>query len=144
MLPCFPDRSRLTSNAESDLASSSLLFGSILTVAPLAIAKLIDRNVGDFLILNELGFLFASITLQAPGILFRLRSTTVLGALASAVYSVSLAPFVPWGRISTIAIAIMAGGTVIFGTGLIQFAVIRQSIVSVEMESRQTRHSTLA
>jgi len=28
--------------------------------------------------------------------------------------------------------------------GLIQFAVIRQSIVSVEMESRQTRHSTLA
>lgn len=125
---------------ESDLASSALLFGSILTVAPLAIATLIDRNVGDFLILNELGFLFASITLLALGILFRLRSTTVLGALATAVYFVSLALFVPWGQISTVAIAIMTGGTVIFGTGLI-LAFFRDRLLT--LPDRMRKHEGL-
>jgi hypothetical protein len=64
---------------QSDLVSMSLLFGSLLASLPLAIATLVDRSRGEFLPLNELGFLAISIALLATGVMFQLKSTTVAG-----------------------------------------------------------------
>jgi hypothetical protein len=64
---------------QSDMVSMSLLFGSLLASIPLAIATLVDRSRGTFLPLNELGFLAISIALLATGVMFQLKSTTVVG-----------------------------------------------------------------
>jgi hypothetical protein len=103
---------------ESDLVSMSLFFGSLLTVVPLAIATWSDRAHGKFLILNETGFLFASVLLLVTGTVFRLKSTTLVGSISTALYFLTLLIFVPWSSLSTIATLIIIGGGLIFGTGL--------------------------
>ena len=104
---------------ESDLVSMSLFFGSLLAAVPLAIATWIDRGKGHFLIMNEIGFLFVSVLLLGTGAVFRLKSTTVVGSISTSLYFVTLLLFVPWNRLSTIAVLIIVGGGLIFGAGLI-------------------------
>ncbi len=104
---------------ESDLVSMSLFFGALLAAVPLAIATWIDRGKGHFLIMNEIGFLFVSVLLLGTGAVFRLKSTTLVGSISTSLYFITLLLFVPWGRLSTIAILITVGGGLIFGTGLI-------------------------
>ena len=104
---------------ESDLVSMSLFFGAILTSVPLAIATWSDRGHGKFLILNETGFLFVSVLLLGTGAVFRLKATTLVGSISTALYFLTLLIFVPWSSLSTIATLIIIGGGLIFGTGLI-------------------------
>ncbi len=104
---------------ESDLVSMSPFFGSLLTVVPLAIATLYDRWHNHFLIVNEAGFLFASVLLVGSGLVFRLKSTTLVGCLGTVVYFVSLAMFIKFGRLNTVATLITVGGGTIFGVGLV-------------------------
>lgn len=104
---------------ESDLVSMSLFFGSLLATVPLAIATLVDRWDHHFLIANEAGFLFVSILLLGSGLVFQLKSTTLVGSLSTALYFITLAMFIPFGRLNTVATLITVGGGVIFGTGLI-------------------------
>ena len=103
---------------ESDLVSMSLFFGSLLAAVPLAIATWIDRGHGKFLIANEAGFLFVSILLLGTGLVFRLKSTTVVGSFSTALYFLTLLMFVPWGSLNTVATLITVGGGTIFGAGL--------------------------
>ncbi len=104
---------------ESDLVSMSLFFGSLLATVPLAIATLMDRWHNHFLIVNEAGFLFVALLLLGSGLVFRLKSTTLVGCLGTVVYFVSLAMFIKFGRLSTVATLITVGGGTIFGIGLI-------------------------
>ncbi len=104
---------------ESDLVSMSLFFGALLTSIPLALATWVDRGQGRFLILNEIGFLFVSVLLLGSGAVFRLKFTTLVGGVSTALYFVTLLIFVPWSRLSTIATLIIIGGGLLFGTGLI-------------------------
>lgn len=104
---------------DSDLVSTSLFFGSLLVAVPLAIATWVDRGHGQFRILNEAGFLFASVLLLGTGVVFRLKSTTVVGTLSTALYFVTLLMFIPWRSLDTIAILIIVGGSTLFGTGLV-------------------------
>ncbi len=104
---------------ENDLVSTSLFFGSLLTAVPLAIATWVDRGHGHFLIVNEAGFLFVSVLLLGTGVVFRLKSTTVVGSLSTALYFITLLMFIPWSRLDTIAILIIVGGSTLFGTGLV-------------------------
>ena len=115
---------------QSDLVSMSLLFGSLLASLPLAIATFVDRSRGEFLPLNELGFLAISIALLATGVMFQLKSTTVVGTGMTIVYFVTLALFVPWGRLSTVALAITIGGGMIFGSGLV-LAIFRDRLLTL-------------
>ena len=103
---------------ESDMVSMSLFFGSLLAAVPLAIATWIDRGHGKFLIVNEAGFLFVSIVLLGSGLVFRLKSTTVVGSLSTALYFLTLLMFIPWGSLNTVATLITVGGGTIFGAGL--------------------------
>ncbi len=104
---------------QSDLVSMSLLFGAILASVPLAIATWIDRGHNVFYPVNEFGFLFISVALLATGILFQLKSTTMVGSAMTSLYFVTLLLFVPWGRLNAVALAITIGGGFIFGSGLI-------------------------
>ena len=104
---------------DSDLVSTSLFFGSLLTAVPLAIATWVDRGHGHFLIINEAGFLFVSVLLLGTGVVFRLKSTTLVGSLSTALYFITLLMFIPWSRLDTIAILIIVGGSTLFGTGLV-------------------------
>lgn len=121
---------------QSDLVSMSLLFGSLLASLPLAIATLVDRSRGEFLPLNELGFLAISIALLATGVMFQLKSTTVAGTGMTMLYFVTLALFVPWSRLSTVALAITIGGGLIFGSGLV-LAVFRDRLLTLPNRIKQ-------
>jgi hypothetical protein len=121
---------------QSDLVSTSLLFGSLLASLPLAIATLIDRSRGHFLPLNELGFLAISIALLATGVLFQLKFTTVVGSGMTILYFVTLALFVPWGSLNIVALAIITGGGIVFGSGLV-LAVFRDRLLTLPNRIRQ-------
>jgi hypothetical protein len=105
--------------AESDLVTVALFFGSLLVTVPLAVATLYDRSQDRFLVLNELGFLAASVLLLVTGVLFRLRATTLVGAAMTALYFLSLAIYVPWGRLNAVALFILAGGGTLFALGVV-------------------------
>jgi hypothetical protein len=102
----------------SDVVSISLLLGSLLAGAPLAIATLYDRWHDQFLVINELGFLTVGVLLLATGFIFQLKSTTLTGAALTILYFMMLLVYVPWARLNTVAIIIIAGGAILFAAGL--------------------------
>jgi hypothetical protein len=117
----------------SDLVSLSLLFGSLLAGVPLAVAAIVDRYRGNFegfYVLNELGFLAVSLLLLVSGVLFRLRATTLTGAALTVLYFVTLLVYLPWGRMNVVAVALTAGGGVIFGLGLL-LSVYRERLLAL-------------
>ena len=69
--------------------------------------------------MNEIEFLFVSVLLLVSGAVFRLKFTTVVGSISTALYFLTLLIFVPWSRLSTIATLIIIGGGLLFGFGLI-------------------------
>lgn len=115
---------------ESDMVSMSLFFGSLLAVVPLAVATLIDRWDGNFLIVNEAGFLFVTVALLGSGLVFQLKSTTLVGCLGTVVYFVSLAMFIKFGRLNTVATLITAAGGTIVGVGLV-LAFFRDRLLAI-------------
>ncbi len=121
---------------QSDLVSTSLLFGAILASVPLAIATWIDRGHNVFYPVNEFGFLFISVALLATGILFQLKSTTMVGGTMTALYFATLLLFIPWGRLNAVALAITIGGGFIFGSGLI-LAFFRDRLLTLPERIKQ-------
>jgi hypothetical protein len=104
---------------QSDLVSVSLFLGSLLAGLPLAVAALVDRSQDHFRPLNEIGFLAVSVLLLCTGFLFQLRSTTLIGAALTVLYFITLLVYVPWNRLSALAIFITVSGGLLFGTGLL-------------------------
>jgi hypothetical protein len=80
----------------------------------------LHRCAQEFSVLNELGLFVISVVLLATGVMFRLRSTTLLGAVLAAVYLVGLVffLFIP-ERLQTAGLGIALGGVVIFVLGLL-------------------------
>jgi hypothetical protein len=115
---------------ENDLVSIGLFLGSLLVGIPLAVATCIDRSRNDFLVLNELGFLVAGILLLTTGFLFQLKSTTLVGAVLTVLYFVTLLIYVPWSRLNTLAIFITVGGGILFGTGLL-LSIYRERLLTL-------------
>ena len=104
---------------ESDVVSTSLMIGALLATCPLAIATWYDRYHSKFFVVNEFGFLFTSVLLLATGLVFQLKSTTLVGGCTSALYFLTLLILVPWSQLNSVAVAITVGGGTIFGFGLI-------------------------
>jgi hypothetical protein len=125
---------------QSDLVSVSLFLGSVLAGVPLAVATLYDRWHDEFIILNELGFLTISVLLLATGFVFQLKSTTLTGAALTVLYFMMLLIYVPWSRLNTVAIIIIAGGAIIFGAGLV-LSIYRDRLRS--LPDRLHRHEGL-
>ena len=114
----------------SDLVGNCLAFGAILLSAPLAVATWIHRYQDQFVWHDELGFLFVSILLLASGLMLQLRATTIIGVLMSGIYICTFAILVPWGRVNTLATAILSGGAVLFGLGVL-LAFYREQILAL-------------
>lgn len=123
---------------ESDMVSLGLLLGSILLGAPPAIAALIDRHRGDSLLLNELGFLATAVLLLASGLLFRLKATTIAGTVLLSVYLLVLLSYVPWDRLSAVAVIITVGGGVLFGTGLV-LSLFRERLLTLPQRIKERK-----
>ena len=107
---------------ENDLVSVSLLLGSLLAGVPLAVATLIDRYRGEFgafPLINELGFLAISLALLSSGVVLRLKSTTLCGAVLTLFYFTTLLVLLPWSRLNTVAIAVITAGSLLFGLALV-------------------------
>ena len=123
----------------NDMVSLSLLLGSVLAGAPLAIAAIHDRWTGRFegiYFFNEFGFLTVGVLLLVTGVLFQLRATTLSGATLTALYFLTLLIFVPWGRLNAVAIALTAGGGTIFALGLL-LSVYRDRLLSLPERVRR-------
>jgi hypothetical protein len=121
---------------ENDMVSTSLMFGALLASVPLAVATWYDRSHGEFLAINEFGFLFVSVPLLASGLVFRLKATTLVGGIMTALYFATLLILVPWSQLNSVAIAITVGGGVLFGFGLI-LAFFRDRILELPSRIRQ-------
>lgn len=123
---------------QTDMVTVCLFFGSVLLGAPLAIATIIDRSQNHFILLNELGFLLAAILLVTTGFLFQLKSTTLTGVTLILAYFATLLIFVPWGRLSAIAILMTVGGGTLFLTGLL-LSVYRDRLLELPDKVKQRR-----
>jgi hypothetical protein len=123
---------------QNDIVSVSLLLGSLLVGAPLAVATLIDRSRDHFILLNELGFLAAALLLVTSGFLFQLKATTLSGAALTAVYFMTLLIYVPWSRLNAVAIFITVGGGTLFGVGLL-LSVYRDRLLTLPERIKQRR-----
>lgn len=102
-----------------DSVSFSLPLGSLMTAVPMTVAMIYFRSRDIFFWPNELGTLALGIVLLATGVMFRLKSTTLTGTAQLTVYILTLLVYLPWDRVSTAAICLMAGGGVVFGAGLV-------------------------
>lgn len=123
---------------ESDVVSLGLLLGSIMLGLPPAVAALIDRSRGEFLILNEVGFLATAVLLLATGLLFRLKATTITGSALLTVYVLALVFYLPWDRLDTLAIIITVGGGLLFGTGLV-LSVFRDRLLELPQQIKERK-----
>jgi hypothetical protein len=103
----------------NDVVSSALLLGSILAGLPLLIATCIDRWDDQPRIPDEIGFFCVGVLLFATGFMFRLRATTMAGAVYTVAYFALLLLFVPWKQLNAVALTITIGGGALFGTGLL-------------------------
>jgi hypothetical protein len=104
----------------SDLVSLGLFLGSVLAGLPLAIAVLYHRSLMHFSPLNEVGLLAVGVLLLATGFMFQIRSTTLTGAALTVLYLAALVLFIRVPDIlSNAAVAMLIGGGVLFGIGLL-------------------------
>lgn len=108
----------LEAEREDPVATLALLFGSLFFGVPLAIATWVDRYNDVFRILNEVGFLAGAVLLLLSGLILRLKATTIVGGTLTALYFLTLLIFVPWTRMSFLAIMMIVGGTLVFLVGL--------------------------
>lgn len=121
----------------NDIVSASLLLGSLLAGVPLVVAVILDRWHNEFIFLDETGFLAVSVLLLVTGLIFELKSTTLTGAVLTALYFLLLLIFVPWSRLNTVALSITVGGGLLFATGLF-LSVYRDRLLS--LPDRVKRH----
>jgi hypothetical protein len=115
---------------ENDLVSVALLVGSLLVGLPLALATIIDRSHDQFRVLNELGFLAASVLLLTTGVFFRLKSTSITGAGLLTLYFATLLILLPWSRLNAVALFILVGGGILFVLGLV-LSVFRERLLTL-------------
>ncbi|HKI32932.1 MAG TPA: hypothetical protein VKA46_13855 [Gemmataceae bacterium] len=111
-----PDTAR-----QSESVSLALLFGSLLTALPLAVAVLIHRGGSHhFSKPDELGMLSAGVLLLASGFMLRLRSTALIGASLLGLYLLTLPMLIKKiAELEWSAILLMSGGGLVLGLGLV-------------------------
>jgi hypothetical protein len=109
---------------ENDGVTTCLTFGSLLVGVPLILTVLglrLQRAAFDgFYTLNELGLLAGGLLLFGAGYLCRIRATTVAGIMMLVVDVLTLVLYLRLPeRLQNVAVYMLVGGGVLFGTGLI-------------------------
>ena len=128
---------------QDDWVGFALSLGSLLAALPLALAVLIQRShlTEDWTtlrIVNELGMLIIGSLLLSTGTLFKLKATTITGALTMFIYCVSVAFFIHLpAKLQTVAIYMMIGGGSFFGAAVF-LSIYRDTLIA--MPGRIKRH----
>ena len=112
---------------QDDMVSLGLIFGSLLVALPVTVVVL-GKRLGSaahragtstpFYTWNEIGMLGIGLLLLATGYVFQLRATTVVGGIMMALFLLSLLCYIRLpDKLQTLAVYIMIGGGVFFGSG---------------------------
>jgi len=124
-----------------DVASLSLLTGSLLVTAPLAVGLLVYRlGIGvdaNWMQFHELTTIVVALTLFGTGVLCRLRATTISGAALLGVYLLSLITLIRWpDQLQNVSVMMMVGGGVFFGAALLM-SIYRDRLMSLPRRIRE-------
>jgi hypothetical protein len=111
---------RETDERSSDAVTMGLFFGSAALVLPLAIATVVNRFAFQISPIDELALVFASVALLVSGVMGRLRTTTLFGAIALVLYTLMVVIYLHRFLREQVLIGIYVtlGGVIIFGVGL--------------------------
>jgi hypothetical protein len=116
----------------NDLVSAALVLGCLLVAIPLSCAVIycrVNKTFDTFHALNEIGMLAAGLLLLASGLMCRLKSTTLTGAVLAVVYLLTLVLLVSLPeRLQTTAVFMMIGGGACFAVGLL-LSIYRESLL---------------
>jgi hypothetical protein len=119
---------------EDDGVSLALLFGSLLTAAPLTVTVLAYRanpDFGWFHLTNEAAMLTLGLLLLAGGLACRIRATTLAGGLMTALFLLTLVMYIRWPEaLKNVAVYLIAGGGVFFLAGLL-LSIYRDRLLSL-------------
>ncbi len=104
----------------SDTVTMGLFFGSAAVVLPLAIATVVNRFFLRISPIDELALVFGSVALLGSGVLCRLKTTTLFGAVTLALYVLMVLIYMHRFLREQVLIGIYLtlGGVLLFGTGL--------------------------
>jgi hypothetical protein len=118
----------------SDVVSLALLGGCLLLAAPLLCAVLYCRTsetYDTFHWLNEIGMLAAGLVLLATGVMCRLRTTTITGAVLLVVWLLTLVLLIRVPEhLRNVAVYMMIGGGAFFLIGLL-LSLYRESLLKL-------------
>jgi hypothetical protein len=126
----------------NDLVSVSLFLGSTLVAVALSVAVISWRYLNEFHWVDELGLLAAGTLFFLTGVMCRLKTTTLTGALQLLLWFATLLIFLPWSewqrQLGLAAILLMVGGGTIFIVGLL-LSVYRDRLLALPEQVRQRR-----
>lgn len=121
-----------------------LVFGSALFVIPMLMGLIGQRfnlynETTPWRIVHEISVLAAGLTLLGTGILFRLRSTTIVGATATLLYIATLVVYIRLPeQLQGVAVYMMIGGGVFFAVSLL-LSIFRDIILAMPERFRGRR-----
>jgi hypothetical protein len=112
---------RESDDRSSDLVTFSLALGSLALVIPLAIATVVHRFGFEVSALDELCLVFGSVVLLGSGIVCRIKSTTIVGAIALIAYVLMVIIYMHrfLQQQVLVGIYLTLGGGLLFGAGLV-------------------------
>ena len=124
-----------------DVASASLLTGSLLVAAPLAVGLLVYRlglaSDPNWMQFHEMTAIVAALTLFGTGVLARLRATTISGAGLLGIYLLSLLTLIRLpDQLQNVSVMMMVGGGVLFVAALLM-SIYRDRLMSLPKRIRE-------
>ncbi len=124
-----------------DFASASLVTGSFLVAAPLAVGLLVYRlglaTGANWMLFHEMTTIVAALTLFGTGVLARLRATTISGAGLLGIYLLSLLTLIRLpDQLQNVSVMMMVGGGVLFVAALLM-SIYRDRLMSLPTRIRE-------
>ncbi len=129
---------------KEDWVTLGLIIGSLLWAVPMAIGLLGQRfdyytETSHWRIVHEVGALVAGLSLLGTGILFRLRSTTIVGTTAMLLYIGTLVVYVRLpDQLQGVAVYMMIGGGVFFVVSVL-LSIFRDYLLAMPERFRHRR-----
>ena len=103
----------------SDLVDFGLWIGSILAAIPLLVAVIYHRFAGDGVsLINEFGLLTISVLILAAGLMFQVKSSTLLGGTTLIIHLLVLVISVGYIEQIAVGVYLAIGGAVLFALGI--------------------------
>lgn len=130
--------------SQEDWVSLGLALGSLLLAVPMLTGLLGQRlefysETTYWRMVHEIGALAVGLSLLGTGILFRLRTTTIVGAIATLLYVGTLVVYVHLPhQLQGVAVYMMIGGAIFFAVSLL-LSIFRDYLLAMPERFRRRR-----